>query len=87
MRVTFPASLSLESVPATEQLPFQKDAVYSIKVESTANSVTVYRNLLIGDIVFTLEQYPELRNFYSKFETKDQEPFVLKAGATAAGGN
>jgi hypothetical protein len=86
-RVTFPASLGMESMPATEQLPFQKTAMYAIKAESTATSVTVHRNLLLGDIVFTLDQFPDLRAFYGKFETKDQEPVVLKAVGTAAGGN
>ena len=86
-RVTFPASLGMESMPATEQLPFQKTAMYAIKAESTATSVTVHRNLLLGDIVFTLDQFPDLRAFYGKFETKDQEPVVLKAVGTAASGN
>jgi hypothetical protein len=87
VRVTFPASMSLESVPAAEQLPFQKSALYSLKADSGANSITVHRNLLMGEMLFTLDQYSELRTFYNKFETKDQEPFVLKAGAAAAGGN
>lgn len=85
VRVTF--SLSVESVPASDQLPFQKTAVYALQVQSAPTSVVVHRNLLIGDIIFTLDQYPELRTFYNKFEAKDQEPFVLKVAAPAAGGN
>jgi hypothetical protein len=50
-------------------------------------SRTVYRNLLIGDIVFPVDQFPGLRAFYSKFETKDQEPVVLKVASPTAGGN
>jgi hypothetical protein len=44
----------------------------------------MHRNLLVGDIIFDLNQFSDLRAFYNKFETKDQEPFVLKA-ATPAG--
>jgi hypothetical protein len=84
VRVTFPASLGIESLPASDQVPFQKIAVYALKTESTPTSVTMHRNLLVGDIIFDLNQFSDLRAFYNKFETKDQEPFVLKA-ATPAG--
>jgi hypothetical protein len=78
VRVRFPAGLSLESAPAPEDLPYQKTAIYSLKSQTTANSVTVFRNLLVGDIIFTTEEFPQLRAFYSKLEAKDQEPVVLK---------
>jgi hypothetical protein len=56
-------------------------------VKSTPTSVTVHRNVLIGDIIFPVDQFPDLRAFYNKFETKDQEPVVLKAATPASGGN
>jgi hypothetical protein len=83
VRVTFPATLGVESVPASDQMPFQKTAAYALQVQSAGNSVTVHRSLLIGDIIFDVSQFPDLRAFYSKFETKDQEPVVLKAAAPA----
>jgi hypothetical protein len=86
VRVKFPASLGLESVPAAEELPFQKTALYWIKTESTPTTVTVHRSFLLGDIIFTKEQFPDLRAFYNKLETKDQEPIVLKAGTQAPSG-
>jgi Domain of Unknown Function with PDB structure (DUF3857) len=87
VRITFPASLSLESLPAAEKLPFEKTAYYSIATESTPTSITTHRSFLLGDIVFTVEQYPSLRAFYNKLETKDQEPTVLKVAAKSASGN
>lgn len=87
MRVIFPASLSAESVPPDVQLPFEKIAKYSIDAKSTPASITIHRNLLIGDITFTLEQFPELRTFYSKFEARDHEPIVLKTAAPPAAAN
>jgi hypothetical protein len=87
MRVTFPASIGIESVPGSEQIPYQKFAVYSLKTESTPTSITVRREFQLGNILYKLDEYPELRGFYTKLETKDQEPVVLKAAAPAAGGN
>jgi len=87
VRIKFPSNLGLESLPAAEKLPYQKTAFYSLTTESSPTSITVHRNFLLGDIIFTPEQYPELRAFYNQFETKDQEPAVLKAAASAAAGN
>jgi hypothetical protein len=84
VRITFPATLGIESLPVGDQSQFEKTAVYVLQVESTPTSVTVRRNLLIADIIVDLKQFPELRTFYNKFESKDQEPFVLKV-ATPAG--
>jgi hypothetical protein len=87
VRINFPASLAVESLPATERLPFDKFAVYSLTTESTPTSITVRREFDLGNILYRLEEYPSLRTFYNKFETKDQESTVLKAAASAAGGN
>jgi hypothetical protein len=86
VRVSFPDSLTVESMPASDQLPFQKIAVYSFDAKSTTTSVLTHRNLLVGEIVFPVDQFPDLRAFYNKFETKDQEPVVLKSAAPVAGG-
>ncbi len=49
-------------------------------------SITARRNFELGSIYYTPDEYPQLRDFYNKFETKDQEPAVLKAAAPAASG-
>jgi hypothetical protein len=86
VRVKFPASLGLESAPAAQEVPYQKTAMYSIKSETTPTSVTVRRAFLMGDIIFSLQEFPDLRAFYTKLETKDQEPVVLKLATQTAGG-
>jgi hypothetical protein len=86
VRVKFPASLALESAPAAQEVPYQKTAMYSIKSETTPTSVTVRRAFLMGDIIFSLQEFPDLRAFYTKLETKDQEPVVLKLATQTAGG-
>jgi transglutaminase-like putative cysteine protease len=83
VRVKFPASLGLESLPAGEQLPLQKFAAYVLKTETTPTSFTVRRELDLGNIFYKTEEYPDLRTFYKQLETKDQEPIVLKAASPA----
>lgn len=77
VRVTFPASMTMESMPSTDKFPFQHYAAYDMSASSTPNSVTVRRNYALGEFVFMPQEYTELRGFYSKMETKDQESIVL----------
>jgi hypothetical protein len=82
VRIRFPQTLSVESLPAGDKTSFEKSIAYSLSSESAAGSFTVRRNYVLGEIVFTPPQYASLRTFYSKMENKDQESVVL-ATATA----
>ena len=93
VRVKFPAGFAIESSPQSKNLPFaQKEkngngsvsAVYDYKTETTANSVTVRRNLMMGDIVFPVAEYPNLHTFFTSFEAQDHEPTVITIAAQAA---
>jgi len=85
-RYTFPASLALESSPSAQQIPFLQNAVYKMGTQAATNSITTQRNFEIGTIFYAVNEYPQLREFYNKFETKDQEPVVLKFTASATAG-
>jgi Domain of Unknown Function with PDB structure (DUF3857)/Transglutaminase-like superfamily len=82
VRFKFPAGLNIESVPAAEKIPFQNSAVYNMQTLATPNSVTVQRDYSLGETIFLAKEYPELRTFYSKMETKDQENVVLTTAPT-----
>ncbi|HXE07307.1 MAG TPA: DUF3857 domain-containing protein [Acidobacteriaceae bacterium] len=87
-RYTFPASLTLESSPAKDEELYQGFAAYKLDPAATPTSITTQRRFELGTIFYKTDEYPNLRNFYKKFETKDQEPAVLKvatASATPAG--
>jgi hypothetical protein len=87
VRVKYPASLALESAPAAQELPFEQRAAYQLKSETAGNSVTVRRVMMVGDIMFSKDEFPKLRAFYNQLESKDQEPVVLKVAAQAGGMN
>ncbi len=77
VRIKFPATFSVESLPASDKMSFQQFAIYSLKSESTPNSFTIRRDYFLGEIYYKTEEYPELRGFYSKMENKDQETVIL----------
>jgi hypothetical protein len=84
VRIKFPATYSVESLPAANKNIFKQVIGYDMSTESTPTSVTVRRNYTIGGILFQANEYPDMRSFYSKFENKDQEAVVLtNAPATA----
>jgi len=84
VRLKLPSSIKIESVPAKDQQQFQKLALYTLSSESTPTSVTVRRNFTNAEILFLPKEYPELRAFYNKFESKDQENIVLTAAPASA---
>jgi hypothetical protein len=83
-RVKLPPNMHVESVPSKDSQSFEKFAIYSMLPDSTPNSVIVRRNFAIAEILFLPKEYPNLRAFYNKIESKDQENIVLTTAAPAA---
>ena len=84
VRIKFPESFKVESLPASDKSMFEKSAAYAISTESTPASFTIRRNYILGEVVFLPAQYANLRAFYFKMETKDQEPVVLTTATVSA---
>lgn len=91
VRISFPASMKVESSPSSDKVQFSGLASYDISAASTPTSVTVRHNYSLGTIIFLPKEYTELRSFYSKMETDNQESVVLisapKSGNSTAAAN
>ena len=77
VRINFPASFSVESLPSGAKEKLTQAAAYAMTTEKTPTSVTVRRDYVLGQFGFSKTEYPDLRTFYAKMESKDQEPIVL----------
>ena len=84
VRIRFPKTLSVESLPAADNTTFEKTVGYIYSTESKPDSFTVRRNYILGDIVFQVAQYPAFRTFYTKMENKDHESVVLTTAPVTA---
>lgn len=84
VRIKFPADLKVESLPASDKTTFKSCAVYTVKTESTPTSFTYRRDFALGEILFMTDEYADLRSFYSKIESKDQESVVLTTAQPAS---
>jgi hypothetical protein len=80
MRITYPAGYTLESSPQAVNTMFQKRAAYDLRVKADPGAITIWRNFTQGDILVEVKDYNELRGFYTKLESSDQNNIVLKAG-------
>ncbi len=83
VRFTLPDSLAIESAPNADAGKYKGSAAFNTSSKRTPNTITLYRNVTVGETIFPSEDYPELRSFYSKLEAKDQEPLVLTRAEAA----
>jgi hypothetical protein len=91
VRIVYPATFKVESSPSPDKFQFQNFAAYSLSSTANTNSITMRRDFVLGEVIYFEKEYPDLRAFYNKFGTKDQENIVLTvtapAGAKPASGN
>ena len=84
VRYKLPAGFTIESATTKEQARFQNLAVYTLSSTQAPGSITLRRDLTVGDMYFPLKDYPELRTFYNDVEAKDHGSIVLKRSTEKA---
>lgn len=82
-----PAGMTVEGAPQDEKIPWQGHAVLASKSKVAAAQVIVARQLARGFTFVKADEYPNLRDFYQKVATADQQQIVLARSTTAAKGN
>jgi hypothetical protein len=84
-----PAGFTVESAPADTQIPWTGRGVFALKSIPAKDSVTVARSFVRGFSIVAASEYGQLREFYQKMSTADQQQLVLtmtgKADASGAG--
>jgi Transglutaminase-like superfamily len=84
IRITFPSTLRVESLPANGKVPLRNLAGYEMTTSSMPTYFTIRRNFVINEVIYMPSEYTDLRNFYSGFESKDQESVVLTTAPASA---
>jgi hypothetical protein len=84
VRIKYPDGLQIESVPKDEQEVMANEVAFTSNVKQTGKSVTSFRNMTVAKYFFMQDEYPALKGFYGKLETRDQEPVVLVRSTTTA---
>jgi hypothetical protein len=82
-----PDGTTVEGAPVDAKIPWTGHAAYVAKTVSAPGQVTVARILARAFSEAKPEEYQDLRGFYQKVATADQQQLVLAAAPPAAKGN
>lgn len=80
-----PAGVTVEGSPQENKIPWSSQAVLNTKVLSEPGKVTIYRSLARGFTFLKPDSYQDLRAFYQKVATSDQQQLVLSVNPTQKG--
>jgi Domain of Unknown Function with PDB structure (DUF3857)/Transglutaminase-like superfamily len=84
-----PASFDIESLPKDTEFVFPQKLLYRAKFTRQADTMNATRIMVVGNILYKADEYPQLKDFYQKVNAKDKEPAVLQftrpPGTAAAG--
>lgn len=79
--IKVPTGYTLESAPQIQQadLPYAR---YENVSQLAGTQLVTQRSLLLNGIYFDAKQYGEMKNFFSKVQTGDEEQAVFRAGGS-----
>jgi hypothetical protein len=80
-----PAGLSIEGAPQNAKIPWEGHAVAVFKTESGNGSVTMTRQFARAFTMAKPEEYQNLRDFYQKVASADQQQLVLNTSIAGKG--
>lgn len=85
--IALPPGMSVESLPDKQKVQLS----YAIYMNQASNvggdTLLLDRDVAMAEYVFPKEQYPELKGFYDKLKTFDQQQVVLRSSGNAQAGN
>lgn len=78
---------ALDSPPDKDEATMKGAAAWGSRPVVDGKAITFYRELFVGRVLYSAEDYPVLREFYKKLEAKDHETLILTRMAVAPAGN
>ena len=81
----FPAGYKLTQNPPDADLRWQENAAYQLRTKVAGDSVTAARVLARGFTLLDAKDYDQVRDFYEKVVTADQQKLVVAGSASPSG--
>ncbi len=85
VQIALPAGISVESLPKPAKEMMQQTALYSVTTGMKGDAAYIVRSFIIGEFVYPVKDYADLKAFYGKVSSGDQEQLVLKTDGGASG--
>ncbi len=83
VNITLPPGYKVDSLPAKSKITPAFGGYQSIAQQSDAK-LNLQRMLVVGGIFFSLDHYPELKDFFNKVQAGDEQQAVLSGGNVSA---
>ena len=82
VHITLPSGLEVESLPANDLVRLDY-AIYQTTQKQDANTIISRRDIVMGGMAFPVTLYKELKSFYDKVKTGDDQQALLRGSAHA----
>jgi len=81
--VTLPPALELESLPPNDNVRLDYALYTTVQKSEAGNTVVARRDMVLSGMAFPTSVYKELKGFFDKVKSGDDQPVVAKAAAHA----
>ena len=82
--ITLPAGFAVESVPKDAEIPLPNFADYVAKYKATDTVYAYSRLMVLANVLYEPKEYSQLKDFYAKANTQDQQQTILHQAPVAA---
>ena len=83
VHVTLPADLEVESLPPNDDVRRDYALYRTTQKQQAGNEVVAVRDLTVGGLGFLPDMYKDVKGFFDKVKTGDDQPVLAKAAAHA----
>jgi len=80
--ITVPASMSVETLPRSEEIKLNY-ALCSTQRTQKGQQILSQRDFVLADMVIPVAEYKQLKDFYDKIKSVDEEQAILRGNASA----
>ncbi len=81
--IHLPKTMAVESAPKDAQIPLPDNAIYQASFKQQPDGLVAGRLFVLANVLYRVDEYGKLKDFYQKVNAKDQEQAVLHPAAVA----
>jgi len=85
--IQLPPGWRAETLPAPQSVSPGGDLHYEITAKQENDSIHLHRHLVVGGILYSLNNYLAVRHFFSTAKSDDEQQVILQAAAASTGRN
>ncbi len=82
MGITVPASMSVETLPQSEEVKLNY-ALCGTQRSQKGQQILSQRDFVLADMAIPVSEYKQLKAFYDKIKSVDEEQAILRGNASA----